>query len=329
MEAIAELLEIPRAGVWTLLALAGLLLFVTVVRAVAYRGRRESEARKSLRRVVTWCVLFALLLGVLALGRGVMILVMLGISLLGLREALYLTGAPHLYLWGMVLTITVYGWAWLDWPSLFLYALPSFVALLAIGELVRRSGGGVSDAGAGHATGSVLLLAVIGPSYTIGAASLPVHAAMPGNRFGWLVLLLLLTGVHDSAQAWWGRRLGSRQLASRLSPAKTWEGLWGGLLTTAFVATLAGPALTPVGHGEMPGAPSIIPIWVGSAAFGLVVAVAGTAGDLAASALKRRAGVKDSGAVVPGHGGVLDRFDSLAATAPVFFFLVLFIWYRP
>lgn len=329
MDAIAHVLEIPRAGVWTLPAVAGLLLFVTVARAVAYRRRREPEARKSLRRVVTWCALFALLLGVLALGRGVMILVMLGISLLGLREALYLTGAPHLYPWGMVLTITLYGWAWLDWPSLFLYGLPSCVALLAVAELVRRRGGGAPDAGAWRAIAPALPLAVIGPSYTIGAASLPAHATLPEGRFGWLVLLLLLTGVHDSAQAWWGRMFGSRQLAPRLSPAKTWEGLWGGLVTTAFVAALAGPALTPLGRGALPGAASVVPTWLYSAAFGLVVAVAGTAGDLAASALKRRAGVKDSGAVVPGHGGVLDRFDSLAATAPVFFFLVLFVWYRP
>ncbi|MFW6089339.1 MAG: phosphatidate cytidylyltransferase, partial [Gemmatimonadota bacterium] len=140
--------------------------------------------------------------------------------------------------------------------------------------------------------------------------------AMPESRFGWLVLLFLLTGMNDSAQAWWGRRLGSRPLAPRLSPAKTWEGLWGGLVTTVLVSTLASPALTSVGRGE-------------AAAFGLVVALAGTAGDLAASALKRRAGVKDSGAVVPGHGGVLDRFDSLAATAPVTFVVALVVGLRP
>lgn len=316
MELIARHLEIPSPGVWVLLAVAGLLVLVTTVRSIGYRRRREPEARNSLRRVVTWCALFALLLGVLALGRGAMILVMIGISLLGLREALYLIASPHLYPWGVAVTITLYGWAWLDWRSLFLYALPLFVLLLALAGLVRPGGGASDASGVWPAVGPVLLLAVIGPSYAIGVASLPAHATLPENHFGWLVLLLVVTGMHDSAQAWWGRRIGSRRLAPRLSPAKSWEGLWGGLVTTVLVTTLAGPALTSIGRGE-------------AAAFGLVVALAGTAGDLAASALKRRAGVKDSGAVVPGHGGVLDRFDSLAATAPVTFFLALAIWFRP
>lgn len=320
MEAIARILEIPLPGVWALLAVAGLIACVTVARSIGYQRRRKPQARKSLRRVVTWCALLVLLLGVLALGRGAMVFVMIGVSLLGLREALYLTAAPHLYLWGVALTIALYGWAWFDWSSLFLVALPLFAALLAIVEFARRGR---------QPVGSGLLLAVIGPSYTIAVASLPAHAAMPEGRFGWLVLLLLLTGLHDSAQAWWGRMVGSRQFAPRLSPAKTWAGLWGGLATTTFVTTLAGPALTPIGRGEISGSLSDIPTWLTAAAFGLAVALAGTAGDLAASALKRRAHVKDSGAVVPGHGGVLDRFDSLAATAPVFFFLALVIWFRP
>lgn len=316
VEPIARHLEIPPAGVWVLLAVAVLLAAVTVARSIGYRRRADPEGRESLRRVVTWCALFVLLLGVLALGRGAMILVMIGVSLLGLREALYLTASPHLYPWGVALTIALYGWAWLDWRSLFLYALPPFVLLLALAGLARRGGGEPAASGTRPAIGPVLFLAVIGPSYTIAVASLPVHPTMPESRFGWLVLLLLLTGLHDSAQAWWGRRFGSRQLAPRLSPAKTWEGLWGGLATTVLVAALAGPALTPVGRA-------------GAAVFGFFVALAGTAGDLAASALKRRAGVKDSGAVVPGHGGVLDRFDSLAATAPVAFSLALAIWSRP
>lgn len=316
VEPIARHLEIPPAGVWVLLAVAVLLVAVTVARSLGYRRRADPGARHGLRRVVTWCALFVLLLGLLALGRGAMILVMIGISLLGLREALHLTASPHLYPWGVALTIALYGWAWLDWRSLFLYALPLFIALLVLAGMARRGGGAPAVSGTRPAIGPVLFLAVIGPSYTIAVASLPAHSTMPDSRFGWLVLLLLLTGMHDSAQAWWGRRLGSHQLAPRLSPAKTWEGLWGGLVTTVLVASLAGPALSPVGRGE-------------AAAVGLVVALAGTAGDLAASALKRRAGVKDSGAVVPGHGGVLDRFDSLAATAPVALFLALAIWSRP
>ncbi len=103
-----------------------------------------------------------------------------------------------------------------------------------------------------------------------------------------------------------GRLLGRHRLAPHISPGKTWEGLLGG----ALLAGVAGGALAwwlPV--------PAAYVTAAGTAA---LVAVVGQVGDLSESMFKRRAGVKDSGAWLPGHGGILDRIDSLTAAVPVY-----------
>lgn len=121
---------------------------------------------------------------------------------------------------------------------------------------------------------------------------------------GWFLLLIGLTEVNDITAAWFGRALGRYKLAPTLSPNKTVEGFIGGVLTTITLATLIGPNITVMSHAT-------------SSVFGLAIAIAGTLGDLNMSAIKRSAGVKDSGNVLPGQGGILDRIDSLTFTAPV------------
>lgn len=119
-----------------------------------------------------------------------------------------------------------------------------------------------------------------------------------------LLLMLLLVWAADIGAYFFGRRLGRVRLAPRVSPGKTWEGAIGGLVCVAAVA-LAGAALL----GLPPG-------WLVPA--GLSVALISILGDLTVSMFKRNAGLKDSGRLFPGHGGVLDRLDSITAAAPLF-----------
>lgn len=135
---------------------------------------------------------------------------------------------------------------------------------------------------------------------------------------GWsLVLFLLLAAAATDAAAFLaGRRFGRRLLLPRLSPAKTWLGLWAGLAAAAAVGALLPPLLSLAGA-----APYVDWARVGPAyglLFGLAVGVCVVAGDLAVSALKRSAGVKDSGRLLPGHGGALDRIDGFLLAAPAF-----------
>ena len=119
----------------------------------------------------------------------------------------------------------------------------------------------------------------------------------------WTLFVLLLVWVADIGAFFSGRRFGRIRLAPEVSPGKTWEGVLGGIAVSALVA-IAGSAWFHV--------PLLVflPLCLAAVGFSVV-------GDLTESLLKRFAGIKDSGSVFPGHGGVMDRIDSLTGAAPV------------
>lgn len=117
----------------------------------------------------------------------------------------------------------------------------------------------------------------------------------------WLLLIVMSA---DVGAYFAGRRFGRRKLAPQVSPGKTWEGAFGGLLAVAMVAW---------GGGAYFGSPPFASI-----AFGCAVGIFSIIGDLTESMFKRAAGLKDSGTLLPGHGGLLDRIDSVTAAAPLY-----------
>jgi phosphatidate cytidylyltransferase len=131
---------------------------------------------------------------------------------------------------------------------------------------------------------------------------------------GHVLFLFLLVWAADVGAYFAGRRWGRRKLAPAISPGKTWEGV-GGAGMAALALALAGAALLNVGAR-----------WPAFVAVCLVTVGFSIAGDLFESMLKRQCGVKDSGSLLPGHGGVLDRVDSLTAAAPVFLLGLYGVW---
>jgi phosphatidate cytidylyltransferase len=107
---------------------------------------------------------------------------------------------------------------------------------------------------------------------------------------------------------------GQSRVIPRISPAKTWAGLIGGFLTTVLLAGWLAPYLTPFDEA-------------GAFAAGGIIGVAGFVGDITISALKRDLGIKDTGSLLPGHGGILDRIDSLTYTAPLFFHFTRYFFF--
>ncbi|MCJ7749555.1 MAG: phosphatidate cytidylyltransferase [Armatimonadetes bacterium] len=139
---------------------------------------------------------------------------------------------------------------------------------------------------------------------------LPGSAVAVSAGFCWLVVLMLAVWGMDTAAYAVGKTLGRHKLCPKISPGKTVEGAIGGLLAAVALTAGLGHWLgLPLAHGLILGAS---------------IGVAGQAGDLFESLLKRRAGVKDSGSLLPGHGGVLDRFDSLLFAAPLAYFYLSF-----
>jgi CDP-diglyceride synthetase len=126
------------------------------------------------------------------------------------------------------------------------------------------------------------------------------------NLYPWVFMALLPTWAADIAAYVIGSLIGRRKLAPRISPGKTWEGTIAGFLAAASAVWFVG---TQVFSPALP-ASLLVPL-------ALTIGPAGLLGDLLESALKRAAGVKDSGTIFPGHGGVLDRIDSLLLVAPV------------
>ena len=133
---------------------------------------------------------------------------------------------------------------------------------------------------------------------------------------GYVMFLLVLIWSADSGAYFAGRRFGRHKLAPQVSPGKTWEGVAGGLAAAAVAAWVGGRLLgVPEGAQR-----SFLPLCLVVVAFSIV-------GDLLESLFKRAAGVKDSGHLLPGHGGALDRIDSLTAAAPAFYLgLSFFEW---
>jgi len=129
----------------------------------------------------------------------------------------------------------------------------------------------------------------------------------PGTSLGlaWVLLVILCTWIGDSGAYLVGRSLGKHKLAPVLSPKKTIEGSLGGLLGTIIVAVVVDAAF---GMG--------LAAWA-TVVLGALLGAAGQVGDLAESLMKRQAGVKDSGSIIPGHGGILDRIDALLFAFPV------------
>ncbi len=128
-----------------------------------------------------------------------------------------------------------------------------------------------------------------------------------------LFLLMLTIAVSDTSQYYTGRLFGKRPLAPQISPKKTVEGAIGGFVAGALLLVIAGRWWLP----DMPVSARAI--------LGLTLVALGVAGDLFESMLKRSAGVKDSSALIPGHGGVLDRIDALLFAAPVYYIVLKYV----
>ena len=220
------------------------------------------------------------------------------------------------------------------WPGMtqvFLILLLLAVPLMLAVELFRNRGSALFNVattllGIGYV--SLFFGSLVGLRELFVPADFPVylHFQVPGPsvpeevtatiyRWGGLTVISIFASIWccDSAAYFAGRALGRHKLFPRVSPHKTWEGAIAGVVF-AVAAFLAARAL-------------VLPyLSAGSAAVcGLIVGIFGQIGDLAESLMKRDAGVKDSSSIIPGHGGVLDRFDSLMFVSPLIYFYLDFV----
>ncbi len=318
--------ELPSAVFFTLAGLLASLLLGTAIRGVGLRSAPADIAGKRLASLKTWWVIVILFcLSILAVPLGGVVFFLL-VSLLSMREFLALIRVPYTE-WRLlslvyVLVLLNYVWIYLGWQEVFLIFIPLCSLLLVAVRMVIRdkAGGFLSAASSLH---WALMLTVYCISHAPLLLMLPDNTNVAAGATGWFLYLLLLTEISDISQALVGRRWGRHFIAPVLSPHKTWEGLIAGIVTTTIVAVLLAPVLTPLAAASLIlGGYEISIPFLPAVLAGLIISMGGYFGDLTISGVKRDMGVKDSGTMLPGQGGILDRIDSLIFTAPLFYYFI-------
>ncbi len=299
------------------------LLIGTLVRALALRNASPQVRSQRWKSLGVWWVLLGALTAALLIGEIGLAILMYVAGLLALREFNQLyrrqsADASRLAWTVALLGLGHYASLVLVQTEWSLLAFPMFV-WVAIGtvQVLHGASRGYLRATGGYCWASVLFF--WGLSHIVALSSLPVASDSPESSWlavgpmGWPLFVILLTQCDDIAQALIGRRFGRHKMIPSISPGKTWEGFAGGLVVTVFLSVVAVPWLTSLAVDY--------PFWRGLAlamGAGAIVSVVGFVGDVNMSALKREAGVKDSGNLLPGMGGMIDRIDSLTAALPIF-----------
>ena len=215
-------------------------------------------------------------------------------------------------LWCYLAIPVQYYLAYRGWYELFIVFIPVFMfvwipfILVLQGETKT-----IMSSMAGLPTS--LMLCVFGLSHMAYLISLPEIDGFSAGGKGLLLFLIFITQINDVMQFIWGKLIGKHKILPKISPNKTWGGFIGGLISSVFIGYLMS-FLTPLNHWQV-------------IVVSFFIAGVGFVGDVVVSAIKRDMGVKDMGQAIPGHGGVLDRIDSLALTTPIFFHLVYFFAY--
>jgi phosphatidate cytidylyltransferase len=225
---------------------------------------------------------------------------------------------PHIVL-GMIagMLVLYFGWSWKLFEMMdLIYLIPTFTGLVLLSLIFELFRGhrspmiNVSVTIFGVAYIALLMLHFIWLRNLEGSVTV---ASRTMNLGAWYVMFVLLTSwALDTGAYFSGKFYGRHKLAPSLSPGKTWEGSIGGFACALIVAAVVGAVI------HMPQPHALI--------LGALIGVFGQVGDLTESAIKREIGVKDFGALLPGHGGVMDRLDSLLFTAPIaFWYIVTFL----
>ncbi len=310
-------LDVSPAVLWSLSGLYAILIGASLI-VVLLRWRGPDNQRAELvQRIRSWWIIVTLFTLAMVMSRQVAVVFFALVSFLALKE--YLSIVPtrradrRVLFWAYLSIPLQYYWVAQAWYGMFIIFIPVYVFLLLPMRMVLIGETKEFLRAAGTLHWGVMTL-VFGISHIAYLLVLPQEKNPGAGGAGLVLFLVFLTQFNDVAQYIWGKLLGRHKIIPKVSPNKTWEGFLGGVATTTLLAFLLSRWLTPFG-------------WPWALVAGVLISVAGFIGDVTISALKRDIGLKDTGTLLPGHGGILDRIDSLTYTAPLFFHFIFYLHY--
>ncbi len=298
-------------GIWGLLVVASIIVFIMI------KLKPEKDLKELAQRTQSWWVMIGIFTVAIITHRIFGILFLCFISFLAVKE--YFTMIPtrrvdrNVLFWVYLSIPVQYFWAYIEWYGMFIVFIPVYMFLIIPTRMIfaKQTEGFLRSAGTIQWG---LMIAIFSISHTAYLLILPVIEETASGGIGLLLYLVFLTQFNDVAQYVWGKSFGKHKIIEAISPKKTWEGFLGGVVSTTALSIIIHSFLTPFS-------------WSHAIIAGMIISIAGFMGDITISALKRDLGIKDTGQSIPGHGGVLDRIDSLTFSAPLFFHFTYYLYY--
>ncbi len=298
-----------------------LILAVLIVATVFVAGLQRARPRKDFSelsaRVRAWWVMAAVFLAAILVSNRISLVFFGLLSFWAMKEYITLLKtrpADHHALVFTFLAIPIqYYWIGIGWYGMFIIFIPVYMMLaLPVRMVLSKETAGFVASASQIQLG--LMLFVFGLSHMGYLLTFPTIGDTTANGRTFILFLVFVVEMSDVLQYIWGKTLGRHKILPTISPNKTWEGFIGGI-ASAMLLSLAIRFLTPFSIGE-------------TLMVSFFITVAGFCGGAVMSAVKRDFGVKDFGTVIPGHGGMLDRVDSLCYAAPIFFHYVRYFYMR-
>ncbi|GAA0820978.1 phosphatidate cytidylyltransferase [Colwellia asteriadis] len=308
--------NLPEHSFYMMLFVTLLLVTASVARLLLKVKNPQTDHTELKQRIQSWWWMIIILFGILIASPTVATVFFALLSFLALKEFFSIVPTRQadrrVLLWAYLAIPAQYYWASLNWYGMFIIFIPVYVFLFLPmrAVFIGETKGFIRSLGTIH---WALMLSVFCISHIAYLLQLPVLNEQAG-ALGLVLFLIFITQFNDVCQYIWGKALGKNKIIPKVSPNKTWEGFIGGVATVTIVAGVLAPYLTP------------LTLLQGLVA-GALIAVAGFVGDVVISSVKRDLAIKDSGTLIPGHGGLLDRIDSLIYTAPLFFHYLYYLHY--
>lgn len=302
-----------NSSIMSLLLVVALIL-ATVIAIVKHNKYPDRDYDELILRTKSWWWIIGLVLAALYMGQKAATIFFAFVSFLALKEfysiAQLRTVDRRLVFWAYLAIPVQYYFAYIQWYGMFIIFIPvyMFLFLPMRSTLIGETKGYIK---ANATIQWSLMLAVFTLSHIAYLINLE-HFNEQYNFIGLVLFLLFITQSNDVSQYVFGKLFGTHKIIPKVSPNKTWEGFLGGLATTTLLATLLAPFLT-------------ILTWQQGFMAGALIACVGFIGDVVLSSVKRDLGIKDTGSMIPRHGGILDRMDSLMYTTPIFFHYFYYI----